>query len=651
MGLAFTGASIGAAVFMLAHPHDLEFVLTNRAGHRDRLVGTACAIVGAVLLAGLGAVLDRRQLDTSNKQCASQELFATVRWAASLPWFAAALLIPELEREHPFLLLAFLGLAWILVWTAVLTLGKQWHVAFTSNSASAERIARRYVWGITLSYGVIMSWYSAAEYIAASTHTFDLGIYVNVVANSAQGHWLASDYSRSGSHIAGHFDPILLLVAAFYRIFPSPLTLLTMQSFWLAAGFWPLYLIARRQLGAPYPAVVVAILYGLCPAVHGMNLFDFHSLVFVVPVYLWLVYALDTNRLGLYWSVLIFGLLIREDVPLLFACVGVFASLSSRRRLGVATVVLCVAYFIAVKKLVMAGTGGDTAGAGAGHFAYYYSDMIPYREEGLRGMALSLLSNPTHLIPLLTNPQKSAYFLYILLPLAGLPFFAGRRLWLAAYGLAFVGLASRKYVFSFHFQYSAVLVPSLFAIAPTGLARVGDWHGWSKLSIARSRVITTILLAALLLAVPVSIKFGAFVPNQAFRGGWNLLVRFPDAAAWREYRSTMQLLDKLPQDEAVCTVNHLGPYVAGRIGSKMFPRCTDVPWLILPRKIRKADERRVSGWVKRGTYVEQRDLWTPTLRVWRHKETVQPVEDDPDEEIDVHERFPGDETEQPAAKP
>ena len=40
---------------------------------------------------------------------------------------------------------------------------------------------------------------------------------------------------------------------------------------------------------------------------------------------------------------------------------------------------------------------------------------------------------------------------------------------MALYGLLFLGLATRKYVFDLHFQYSSVLFPVLWAAVPDGI--------------------------------------------------------------------------------------------------------------------------------------------------------------------------------------
>ena len=101
--------------------------------------------------------------------------------------------------------------------------------------------------------------------------------------------------------MSAHFDPILLLLAPAYLIAPNAETLLIIQSVWLASGAIPLFLLASRVIRSSWVALVIAGAYLLHPALHGINMYEFHSLALVVPLLFWVVYLLERQRIVGYW--------------------------------------------------------------------------------------------------------------------------------------------------------------------------------------------------------------------------------------------------------------------------------------------------------------------------------------------------------------
>jgi len=63
-----------------------------------------------------------------------------------------------------------------------------------------------------------------------------------------------------GIHFKTHFDPILLLFLPAYSIYPSPLTLLVLQSFLLPLGAIPIFYLARDELGSTKAGLLFAVL-------------------------------------------------------------------------------------------------------------------------------------------------------------------------------------------------------------------------------------------------------------------------------------------------------------------------------------------------------------------------------------------------------
>ncbi len=372
-------------------------------------------------------------------------------------------------------------------------------------------------------YGWFFSRLAVINHHALNTRTIDLGIYDNIFYQSAHGHPLACSFVKAGYHGSAHFDPILVVLSPLYLLYPRAEFLLVLQAVWLGAGVVPVYLLARGRLVGRLGAVALAAMYALYPALHGANMYEFHSLTLVVPLMLWLLYFLESGRFKSYWLLLLPALLVREDVAILMCFVGLYAILSRRprwTRLGWITILVSCVYFVVVKRFFM--TSADVFNSGnkdAYSFAYYYDDLIP-NHNGVGGMLISLLTNPVFVLKTTLGEPKILYLLTLFVPVVFLPFVARPGRVMLIWGLFFCLLASRGAVFSVHFQYSAIIIPIVFAVTPAALARVEDGGLVRVAGLDGARLRRSLLFAAFVASLLVSWKFGGLLENTTFRGGF-----------------------------------------------------------------------------------------------------------------------------------
>ncbi|SEF29566.1 Predicted membrane protein [Amycolatopsis pretoriensis] len=172
---------------------------------------------------------------------------------------------------------------------------------------------------------------------------FDLGIFEQVVRSYAHGHWPVADLLGPGVPALGdHFHPILALLAPFYLLWPSPACLLVAQAFLFALSAVPVTRCAMRVLDSRRGAVVgvgYVLSWGLLSAVN----FDFHEVCFAVPMMAFAAEHLLRERWrAAVWCALPL-VLVKEDLPLTLAAVGVVLVLNRQRRLGWAVIVFGVA--------------------------------------------------------------------------------------------------------------------------------------------------------------------------------------------------------------------------------------------------------------------------------------------------------------------
>lgn len=447
-----------------------------------------------------------------------------VRRVAPLVALPFVLVLREpIEASHPGVVLSIALLAGGLTSYAAYTL-------VTERDAGPGRLAK---WSAVAVLGAVMAAYSVAasdititNHINLNTGRSDLGYYLSIFRQTSQGHLLGCSLCGGGSHLTGHFDPIIVLLSPLFLLYPFAETLLVLQTVWLAAGAIPVYLLVRHHTRHRGAALAFAVTYLAYPALHGVNFFDFHSVALSVPLFLVLLYCLERGyRVGYYVS-LAFLLLVREDIPIALVFIGVYAIFSKPKeqaRLGWTTIVLAVVYFVFVKAVFMHRVDPlNTATGASGGYAYFYEAMIP---PGRSTAALigTLLSNPAFVLAQVFSDEKVDFIFKLLVPLFALPLAARGRM-LLAYGSALTLLASRQYLFSIHFQYTSLLIPFLFALAAGALGRLSS----GELPVGRCsgpRLARSLAFGVLVTTLLCSWKFGAFIENTSFQGGFRPLVR------------------------------------------------------------------------------------------------------------------------------
>ncbi len=177
-------------------------------------------------------------------------------------------------------------------------------------------------------YVGVSFWMSTLRYEEFSTSNWDLGIFQQALWSSAHGHpmYEAGDWESFGSVSLLQVHPgfILYLVAPLYALAPSPYTLFALQSVVVALAAAPLYLIGRRVIGRPWPAVVLAGFYLVAAPTLVANLYDYHlESFFPLEIALLFLFWL-TARYALGLIVAIITLVTLEVAPFLVVAVALY---------------------------------------------------------------------------------------------------------------------------------------------------------------------------------------------------------------------------------------------------------------------------------------------------------------------------------------
>jgi uncharacterized membrane protein len=196
--------------------------------------------------------------------------------------------------------------------------------------AYADRLprvsARAVTYAATFAWGVGLAFVSAVHYERFGDRKYDLGNYVQAIWSTAHGHFL--DVTEVGgtqvSRLGIHVDPIIIVFAPLWRIWPSPVLLLVCQAVALAVGALPLFWLGQKHLPRERDAAFLATAYLLCPNVGWSAVADFHPVCFAVPSLLFAMWYLDESR---YLPFALFAgaaVLCQEQIGLLVGCVGLW---------------------------------------------------------------------------------------------------------------------------------------------------------------------------------------------------------------------------------------------------------------------------------------------------------------------------------------
>src|SRR4051812_38848330 len=442
-------------------------------------------------------------------------------------------------------------------------------LAHADRRASALRLfrPRLLLWAAIAAYATALACLSVLRHRAFETGRFDLGNMVQAVWSTAHGHLLQVSNLRGEqvSRLAAHVDPILVVFAPLWWIWPSPSLLLVSQAAVVALGALPLFWLARKHTGSERAALGFSLAYLLFPATEWMTLNEFHPVALSCPLLLFAIWYLDEDRLLPFAAFAVLAASTREEIPLVIAGLGIWYALSRRRWLeGGAIIVAGLAWSAIAVQIVIP------------HFNHGSESSFYGRYDAVGGSAAGivkkLFTDPGRLISVAFDHRGVHYLLDLLLPIAALALLAPLLLIALVPELALNLLSSVDAQSSIHYHYVAGEVPILFAAAAIGARRLGRWSDAAAMVAVAAALIGNYLLGP--------IPLWRFVPGGATLQARSVEVSKHDRIAAQEVRS-------IPRSAPVTATNSLGAHLSERKWIYSFPYLSGAEFVIV-------DERKPS---------------------------------------------------------
>jgi uncharacterized membrane protein len=415
-----------------------------------------------------------------------------------------------------------------------------------------QRSRVRRLAGISLITAACLAFYlyhAFADQERYLTTGYDLGIFDQAVRAYAHFQAPIVPLKGAGYNIFGdHFHPIIAVLAPLYWLWDNVGMLLIAQAVLTAASVPVVYRFARRRASEGMSLLIAAV-YGAGWPLQGLIDFDFHEVAFATPLAALAIDALDRRddrRLVLWCGLL---LLVREDMGLVLALIGVLV-IAQRRgaaRLAIAMIGLGIATYLVT-------TGWVIPHFAAGH-AFAYGNQFGSLGPSVPAAIGNIVSQPWHAVDVFFTPSvKTRTLALLIVPLALLPL-------RSPYALLTLPLFAERFfnsrinLWTPTFHYNALPWVILTLAMVDGAHRLGLFDKSRRAKYARRALAGVLAIApVLLIVVGRDLKV---VPVTSLRGTYA-----HQPADWLE--SAKKVVAFLPKNVCVAADGHLVPHLTNR---------------------------------------------------------------------------------------
>ena len=208
---------------------------------------------------------------------------------------------------------------------------------------------------------VVYSAISINRHAAFQSAAVDLGGYDQAVWGFSQFKFLPSSIYVFGNLLGDHFEPVLILLAPFYWIYSSPITLLIIQALLVSLSAWPLFLLFKRVFNNNLNSLLLAVAAVWFIGIQVAIEYDFHPIVIALPVIATVIYCLEAQKWRWYVVSLLGLLLFKETVAVYIVFIGLYALVRKKsKQYGLFALVLGICwYLIAIQFIIPQISGGS----------------------------------------------------------------------------------------------------------------------------------------------------------------------------------------------------------------------------------------------------------------------------------------------------
>ncbi|MBA3895436.1 MAG: DUF2079 domain-containing protein [Gemmatimonadales bacterium] len=389
--------------------------------------------------------------------------------------------------------------------------------------------------------------YSVLNHLHFGTYAYDLGIFDQVMWHYSRFEIPETTVVGLPTALGDHFHPILLILTPLYWVWSDPKALLIAQGVLIASSIVPVYIWCRERVGR-WPAHLLIGAYVMFWGVHSAVAFDFHEIAFAPVILAFMLLAADRKRWRAFAALLVAFLLVKENLAMLVAFLGVYLAMLGERRKGAAVALLGVVWFFATTKLAIPWFGG---GREFRHFRYQqFGSDLP-------AALWYMVTHPWTVITVFFDQPAKAYTLgLIFLPFLGLVFLSPLAVLLVPL-LAERMYSTNPFLWGTSAHYSLILAPILVMGAADGLARLPRLEAVRRRPRLRLLRAPRLALGAAAVILVLNVWAASAFPLRA-------LLSPSFYSTWPEDRIAEQMVRFVPPDASVAAQSHFVPHLSQR---------------------------------------------------------------------------------------
>ena len=324
--------------------------------------------------------------------------------------------------------------------------------------------------------------YGGLQWRRMSVPSWDLGIFTQLLRDYATLQAPIVPIKGVGFNLLGdHFHPLLVVLAPFYAVFPSGLTLLVLQAALVALSAFVITRLGVEKLGRT-AGLAIGLTYAVSWGIDNAVAAQFHEIALALPLLAFSLAAVVRRKwlaTALWAAPLVF---VKEDLGLTVLVIGALLFLRGARRLGIALVAWGVFWFAATTLLILPLLNSH------GTWAYGASANLGGSLSHLGNTFASLVTTDKFQTIILLTLATAALAFRSSLSLAVLPTLAWRF------------LSNDDVYWGPSWHYSAVLMPIVFVALIDALLLVRrSRHAWLRVY---GRIAVPITVAFALLMLP-----------------------------------------------------------------------------------------------------------------------------------------------------
>ena len=404
----------------------------------------------------------------------------------------------------------------------------------------------------SLIFSLALVVFSSAKHLLLGSATWDLGIF-------EQFSWLIVNKGifsisslRGVSPLQDHFSLLLIPIAYLYKLFPSTLTLLIIQS--LCLGILPYLALKDKSFNKLYIGLLVVILFS--PIIFLVNLANFHPEVVSIPFMFIAIKESIKDRKYPYYISFFLSIAAKKSQLLFGLGLSIYALTKGSIYRGFTTLLISISWWVIASKY--SAISGD-----------YIKERLGYLGDSIFEIILELLTKPWNIFIEAPPDQIILYSVGLILPfvvLLGKESFPGLLAISPIYFANIISSAgSQRELYS---QYSISILPFLIVACLDSID--------VKINLPQ-KFINRIYFSTILLT---SIAFIGYSRIGYFYTRY--LPNFSESVAFHKIKAT------IPEKSSILTNSQFGAHLANRyllhiIEDDNYNEIHDYDYIILPK--------------------------------------------------------------------